>query len=499
MKRLTSLLVALVALVAMAQVGDLERSTAVAQGVDPVAVTRFIDSLMAVPSTDIHHVMVVRHGKVIAEAHPAPYRAQDAHTLYSASKTFTAMAVGIAIDENRLRLTDRVASLVPDKMPATISPRLAQMTVRDLLTMASGIEPDWVMRNSSTDWARDWLAKVPNCDPGSTLQYDSMCTFMLSAIVQRVTGMTLLDYLKLHVFDPMHITQVDWEQSPDGINTGGWGLRLQAESLAKAGILMLNRGQWQGKQLVPAQWIDEMVTPHINYSDVKPTDAPTDGNQGYGYQVWRCKDPRAYRADGAFAQYIVCIPDVDMVIVINSMGHRGHDELACIWNQLMPGVDNVTSNTDKAQKKLELTCSRAALPVVKGKKNGKLPMHIMLEKNNHGLGMIWFDQQGSTINMRQGDTISLGYSSWSYNNLKDLPPYSISARDRFKGLERNFVAAGNYAWTAPGVLTVRLEYVNWISATTIVLDFNANTATITDSWAPTQPEVVNIRLTAYSK
>lgn len=497
MKRIILVFAAFVALFASAQVGDLERSTAAAQGVDPVAVTRFVDSLMAVPKTDIHHVMVVRHGKVIAEAHPAPYRAEDAHTLYSCSKTFTSMAVGIAIGENRLRLTDRVATFFPDKLPAEISANLAKMTVRDLLIMGAGIKPDWIMRNNNPDWVTTWLAKPVTDEPGTHFQYDSMCSFMLAAIVQKVTGMTMLEYLNQHMFGPMHITEVDWQQSPDGVNTGGWGLRLQAESLAKMGILLLNRGQWQGKQLVPAEWVDEAAAAHINYSNVKPTDAPTEGNRGYGYQIWRCKNARAFRADGAFGQYIVCIPDADMVVVITGMSGKGHGELACIWNQLMPGVDKVNESA-KDQQKLETTCARVALPVpvpMVKKISVSLPLNLRLADNKHGIKSIIIDKDYNMTFARDGEceeTYALGFGKWLYSDMKGVPPYSIEAVDRFKALKRNFQAAGCYAWTGKKVLTVRLEYVNWISATTFQIDLANGTVTVTDNYAQGKPEVINI-------
>ena len=247
MKRLALLICSLFVLVtaAIGQTGDLPRSTPAEQGIDPQAVTAFMDSLMAMPETEIHHLMVLRHGKVVAEMHPAPFRAQDAHTLYSESKTFVSMAVGIAIGENRLRLTDRVATFFPDQLPDSISDNLAQMTVADLILMNSGITPDWVMRNNHSDWINTWLAK-PVERPGSKFQYDSMCSFMLSAIVQRVTGRTMLDYLKERLFGDMNITEVGWEQSPDGINTGGWGLWIQAESQAKLGLLLLQGGKRNG-------------------------------------------------------------------------------------------------------------------------------------------------------------------------------------------------------------------------------------------------------------
>ena len=163
------------------------------------------------------------------------------------------------------------------------------MTVRNLLNMTSGVTPDWNMRNGRTDWIRGYLGKTIKV-PGKHFDYDSMSSYILSAIVQKVTGMKVLDYLRLKLFKPMHITDISWEVSPEGINTGGWGVYLQSESLAKFGQLLLNRGVWEGKQLLPAEWVDRMMT--------KQSDTGSFG-YGYGYQMWLCEYPGAVRIDGA--------------------------------------------------------------------------------------------------------------------------------------------------------------------------------------------------------
>ena len=158
-KTLTIFCMVFLATMASAQINVLPRSTAAAEGVEPAALARFVDSMMAVTRTDIHHLMVLRHGKVIAEVHSYPYNADDPHTLFSCSKTFTALAVGIAVDENRLRVTDRVASFFPDKLPATVSPELARLTVHDLLTMHTGITPTDSVRSKTDDWVRAYLSQ----------------------------------------------------------------------------------------------------------------------------------------------------------------------------------------------------------------------------------------------------------------------------------------------------------------------------------------------------
>ena len=386
---------------------------------------------------------------------------------------------------DRLRLDDRVAAIVPDLLPDTVSEALAQITIRNLLTMSSGITPDWNMRNLTTQWTRTWLSK-PVGKPGGQLLYDSMSTYLLSVVVQRVTGQTVLQLLAHRIFQPMHIAEVDWEISPEGCCTGGWGLRLQAESLAKVGLLMLQRGQWQGLQLVPEEWIDQMTQPHINYADATGQ-APSDGNQGYGYQLWRCKWPTAYRMDGAFGQYVVVDTASDMVVVILGRSGRGHDELACIWNQLMPGVNHTDKADGKAQKRLATTCSQATLPMPQGKNRSPqwTNADFKLQKPNaENIDLIKVYRNGQQMTLRiyysdgHDETIDMGYHHWAYSHLSGEPPYSIGARGRFAGLRHNFDVAAAYAWTTPTTLTAQLHYVNWISATTLTLDTQAASVTI---------------------
>ena len=487
--RITSLFLCLIACLALeAQVGDLPRSAPAAEGVSTQAVINMMDSLMALPECDIHHVMVVRHGKVVAELHPAPFRAEDSHTLYSASKTFTSLAVGIAIDENLLRLDDRVMTFFPDKRSVPVSENMADMTVRDLLMMASGVKPDWTMRNNSTDWVKDWLAKPVDDKPGSLFQYDSMCTFMLSAIVQRVTGQTMLEYLQKKLFAPMHITVADWETSPDGINTGGWGLRVQAETMAKLGVLLLNKGKWNGEQLISADYVTAACSRLID-GGAKETVPPTDGNQGYGYQVWQSKWPGSFRADGAMGQYTVVVPQEDLVVVILGMKLYGHEELACIWNQLMPGLKPVPLQPEnKLQRRLEKNCANAKLQLPKGKKGKNQVKHLQLASNKFGMrqiGLTW-GAEANTMKVEyetQGsETYVLGYGNWCYTPMSGFPYYSINAINRMQGFAHGFTAAAAYAWPSSDRLEVRVHYVDWISGMTFVFDFGKNEVTVGDTY-----------------
>ena len=327
MKRIL-LAIAFVALTlaANAQINDIPRSTPEEQGVPSKALIELFDAMHNMEQTDIHSMIVMRHGKVVGEFYPAPFAPQYQHTQYSSSKTLVSLAAGIAIDENRLRLTDRVATFFPEYLPDSICTNLADMTVRDLLTMQSGIKPDWGMRAKTTEWIKTFLGKpIPN-KPGEVFAYDSMVTYMISAIVQKVTGKTVLEYLKEKMFNHMGVTVVNWEESPEGINTGGWGLHIQSESLAKVGQMWLDGGVWNGKQIVSKEWIEQMSAKQAN-----------GGDYGYGYQVWMCKYPSAVRADGALGQYVIVVPEKDVVIVLTEASFtNGKPQRNLIWDNFLP-------------------------------------------------------------------------------------------------------------------------------------------------------------------
>ena len=480
----------------------LPRSMPALEGVDPVAIGQFVDALMAVPQTDIHHVVVVRHGKVIAEAHPSPFTKDDVHTLYSCSKTFTMLAIGMLVDDGKLSVSDKVVDLLPEKAPKTKSAALKAMSVHHLLTMTAGIKPSLSLRQESNDWARAWLAQ-PVTKLGK-FQYDSMCTFMLSAIVQRISGKTLLEFLNERFFHPMGIYEADWEMSPDGINVGGWGLRLTAESMAKAGICIMNKGKWQDKQLVSARWIDEASRKHTNYDKIGKR--ATDTNRGYCYQMWRYLLPGAFRADGAYGQFIVMSPERDLVVVITGVSHNTGKELACIWDKLIPGVKNSPfSADDAAQQALEQKLVNVALPLLKGKGNNGNP-YIMLElgansRNYKTMSLMCGDEDcylTITRNDGSAEVYPFSLTGWGWNKTKNVPPYNNAVGPvnlkKIEGLEGDYVTAGNYAWINDKKLVLKLYWTNWIVPNTFTVDLKDDgTATITndEGYPGTDPEVIN--------
>ena len=491
---LASVLVALAAPVTLA--APLPRSTPAAEGISSQAILDMVDSLQSLEKTWIHHLMVIRHGRVVAEVHPTPFRASDTHTLYSASKTFTAMAIGLCVDDNRLRMDDRVAAFFPDKLPDTVSANLATVTVRDVITMMAGAKPDWVLRNVETDWLRALMAKP--IERPTTYQYDTMCSFILAAIVQRVSGKTALQLLNERLFGYMEITDAQWQQSPDGYNTGGWGLRVSAEDCAKLAVLIMNKGRWQGQQLISEAWIDEMCARQVASA---PADTPlNDGSAGYGYHIWRCKYPGAVRADGAYGQYIVMVPERDVAVVLLGVSYNGHGELACIWDRLMPGVHDTPLTADHAASRLQRALAQWSQPMPQGQRaasHSDINRHeLLLDKNKHGLAGITVSD--NTLRLRyvegQTETLELGNNRWAYTPLAGYPLYSIHALNRFEGLTHDFEAACTGAWTSSTTLQLDVCYVNWISATRLVVDTAAGTVTITDNVEVNNPQTVTYQL-----
>lgn len=298
---------------------------------------------------DLHSIMIVQRGKVIKERWLGEGAWNKPHVLNSVSKTFTATAVGFAVAEGKLRLTDKVISFFPDQLPAEISPNLEKLEVRHLLTMSSGhdVDPTPLTRGEDSqelDWVRTFLAAPLTHEPGTFFVYNSLGTYMLSAIVQKVTGEKVIDYLYPRLFRPLGIVGATWQESPQGINCGGWGLYLKTEDLAKMGQLFLQKGTWNGKRLLPESWIDEATRSHIaslpagtrrEELTIKPKDS--DWLQGYGYQMWRCRHD-AVRADGANGQYIIILPEQEAVIAMTANIGDMQAEINLVWKYLLPAL-----------------------------------------------------------------------------------------------------------------------------------------------------------------
>ena len=327
---------------------DLPRTEASPEVV--AAVDAFVDATVTRPvrpdSITLHSIMILKHGEVIFEKWFNGQTAQTPHAMHSVSKTFTATAVGLAINEGKLNLNDPVVKFFPDKLPAEQSDNLKAMTVRDLLTMTCGHDTEpGSLRRDSIDWVEGFLSWPVEHKPGEYYLYNSFGTYMLSAIVQKVTGEKVLDYLDTRLFQPLHIARPQWDESPQGISCGGWGLFLKTEDMAKMGQLFLQQGKWNGKQIVPAEWLKEMSSYQVpsapsgtRFEDLEKVGLNKDNNewvQGYGYQMWICRH-NAFRADGFAGQYIMVFPDRDAVLVLTTSSSLYQPYMDIIWEYLLP-------------------------------------------------------------------------------------------------------------------------------------------------------------------
>ena len=320
----------------------LPHSTPEAESINPEGIVNYLKAVKE-SGQDLHSVMIVRHGKVVAEHWFGENASNKNHILNSVSKTFTATAIGFCVAEKRLKVTDKVISFFPDDFPKTISPYLAELQIRDLLTMSVGheVDPTNKIRTQGGSWEKMFLALPIENKPGTKFVYNSMASYMLSAIVQKVTGEKVIDYLYPRLFRPLGIVGAEWSVSPTGINAGGWGLYIKTEDMAKMGQFMLQKGKWNGKQLLPEIWFDEATSAHISQP---PTWFPANGKaqesdwvQGYCYQLWRCRY-NAYRADGANGQYIIVLPEKDVVVVTTANITDMQAELNLIWQYLLPAM-----------------------------------------------------------------------------------------------------------------------------------------------------------------
>ena len=333
----------------------LPRSSPEAQGVSSAEVRAFVEAADKEVDT-MHSFMLVRHGHVIAEGWWKPEAADKPHVLHSLSKSFTSTAVGLAVAEGKMSIDDPVLKFFPEDAPEKPSEKLKAMRVRDLLTMSTGhqIAPPFP---NDVPWVKAFLAHPVEHKPGAHFLYNTPATHMLSAIVRKVTGETVLDFLWPRIFDPIGIENPQWGSSPQGNTYGGWGLHIRTEDIAKFGQLYLQKGMWNGKQLVPAAWIEQATTKQVSNG----SDPEKDWDQGYGFQFWRCRHG-AFRGDGAFGQFCVVLPEQDAVVTITADTKDMQKELNVVWDKLLPAFQNaaLAPNADE-EAKLKQTLSNLSV------------------------------------------------------------------------------------------------------------------------------------------
>jgi CubicO group peptidase (beta-lactamase class C family) len=470
----------------------LPRSTPEAEG---VSTSHIIDFLNAIDTgrVELHSFMFLRHGKVIAEGWWNPYGPDYKHIMFSASKTFTATAIGLAVSENRLKLTDKVISFFPYSQPDSVSDFMKDLTVQNLLTMSVGQDPEpWVM-GSDGDWIETFLKTSPVHKPGTVFKYNNAATFMLSAIVQQVTGQTVFDYLQTRIFRPLSIRGIDWDLSPQGISLGMIGLRLRTEDMAKFGQLLLQNGVWNGKQLISKEWIKEATSFKIETTPPGSKDSLklSDWGQGYCYQMWRGKN-NTVRLDGMGGQFVVLIPDKDAIVVFTANAKNTQDELNLVHNYLIPAIKSdkpLPENTDlisslhkrEAVLNLKLPEKVVSKSEFESKISGK---EFDFGKNTYNIQSAYFTFNDGVCSfaLKRDDNISIvkcGPDNWKMSKIKSSSllasprVVSKSIDANYKLLQPLIKVAASYSWTDKNTLELTARFIEEsLGSETIVCKFS---------------------------
>lgn len=377
-------------------------------GIDPRGMRDFLEACRE-RGSDLHEVLLLRDGKAVFEGCFAPYQPADKRHVYSVSKSWTATAVGFAVQEGRLSLHDKVVSFFPEDCPAEISENLAEMEVRDLLRMGGGHDTEPVMK-AGESWVHTFLHHPVLHKPGTKFLYNTPGSYMLAAILRKVTGQDLIDYLKPRLFEPLGIEGVFWDHSPEGICCGGFGIHVSAEDIAKLGMVYLNGGMFEGRRILSEEWVREATSKQIDNAP----NTQADWAQGYGYQIWRCQH-NCFRFDGAFGQYMVAIPEKNALLVVLSHTDVMQVLLDALWEYLLPAFDREPQESGLSE---DFCCPVPELP---GK---EFAAEFRCEKNDWGICtlMVQTGSDGGEICLKSESgemKLPFGTSEWRRAEIPD--------------------------------------------------------------------------------
>jgi CubicO group peptidase (beta-lactamase class C family) len=306
-------------------------ATPESQGVEAAMPAKLQDEIAA-RGVPLHSLLIIRNGYLVSETYYGSYDAETEHDLWSVTKSVIATLVGIA--QGRGDIGD-VHTPIVKLLPGKVDPQKGAITLEHLLTMTSGLgwvesDPTFSVLYRSRDWV-EFLLDLPMArKAGAAFSYCSGCSHLLSAIVAKGTGENPEAVARRDLFGPLGIRDYQWETDPSGLPIGGWGLRLTPRDMAKLGFLYLHQGQWEGKQILPADWVAAATSKHTN----------TDGELGYGYQWWTYPRWGAYAALGRDGQTIWVAPEYDL-IVVTTAATQGHDPIFDLIDRfIMPAVQD---------------------------------------------------------------------------------------------------------------------------------------------------------------
>lgn len=455
------------------------RVTPESQGISSQALLNFVKEANA--SGVWHSFMLLRHGNVVAEGWWKPFEENFKHTMYSLSKSFTSTAIGLLVKEGKLDINAPLISFFPGELPSSVSENLKKVRIKHVLTMNTGHAEDTMpkMRDAKdSTWIKAYLELPVKFEPGSHFLYNTGNTYMLGAIIYQITGKNLETYLGPRLFQPLEIKGYDWEKSPQGLNTGGYGLRIKTEDIAKLGQLYLQKGKWKGKQILTEEWVNEATS-----SQTRSQENNGDWSVGYGYQFWRCT-PGFYRGDGAFGQFCIVMPEHDVVLAVTSESWNMQQSMNTVWEKLLPAIKgNTVAGDPVALLALRTTLQGLSLPVPKGNTDSPLVKKyhgkkISLADNAFGAKetSFHFSKVGCTWKIRtvSGEkSIRFGWENWVVS--KDSMEYPFAVPGRINVPSK---IAGTATWIEPNTLQLNARFVEAIHADKITCRFDDQKVTI---------------------
>ncbi|GAB4067319.1 hypothetical protein GCM10028777_22950 [Angustibacter speluncae] len=467
---------------------SLPRSTPRAQGVDARGVDAFVSALDGTPDVELHSLALVRGDHLVAEGWWAPYGRDRVHLLYSLSKSFTSAALGFALDEGLLDLDDTLLQHLPHLAEGLPDGPAHDPVLRHLASMASGHTWDtWAdaVARDRAEPLRGFLALAPDGTPGTTFAYNQSCTYAVATVVQHLAGTTLTEYLRPRLLDPLGVGEVWWQQHPRGRDLGFTGLHARTEDLARFGQTLLRDGRFDGRQVLPAGWVEAASRPHVETAG----EENPDWAQGYGYQFWTAR--HGYRGDGAYGQFVVVLPEQDAVLAVTGQSEDMQAVLDAAWEHLLPALgaslpDDAAAHDDALAARL----AGLALPVEQGRATPddetawgsvRFTPHAGGERVPRGLRRVQVDRVDDAwvLRVHEGDDVlsaELGTDGWRTTedaSTAALVPVATTA-----------------AWQPDGMLRVRLAFLEAPHGLRLVLDPRDGSADVRWTTEPLRGDTV---------
>lgn len=451
----------------------LPRKTPEQMGMTTSSILSFIKAVES-EQLELHSLMIVKNDHVITEGWWEPYQAEDQHQLNSLSKSFTSSAIGLAVDEQLMSVEDPVLKFFPEYVTPDIEANMKNLLVKHLLSMSTGHTQDTlpILWSNSTDWVKAFLETPINREPGTYFLYNTGASYMLSAIIERVTGQKLLDYLRPRLLDPLGIEDVTTLTCPQGVHAGGYGMKIRTEDIAKFGLLYLHNGMWNGQRILSEEWVQAATAKQV--SNGEPGD-PSDWSQGYGYQFWRCRHD-VYRGDGAFGQFCIVMPAHNAVIAITSGLMEMQSVLDLVWEHLLPGMVNhplepdTVGQTELSQKLNQLSYFPIQEPgrsPVEWREGGKT---YNLDKNKPGYTKVSFKEDHDEVQVTFAD------NDTTYEIRAGLGRFS-RGNSEIDGFPFQYAACG--VWKKKNVLEIRLFMTEYALNDRIICHFVNDSVRIT--------------------